>query len=222
VEKIKNETDIFIPPSSVEVNNDHCVSVLEEIAEKLNRQCQTLQQFHLRQIQDAIENQTNEGISIIAINIDTVIPVCLSGLLNFKSEHNGTAKTILSIINVLPYENNTHIVLCGRKEDNESLKSYLSHFNDSMSLLNMIEAWMILETDHWFLMPSVWLGIREDKKKEILLDLNADSDSLVYKNSIFNNVRKILIKSAEDQINTPGKQQYFANIIRNESKKLTI
>ncbi len=220
IKKIATATDIVFEQSAIKVKKDKVIHVLTDKLTSKKEQFKTLETYHLPEVHAAVEDPLSNNITAVTIEIDTMVPVCLSGLYSFGVEEKGVKKTVVSIVNVLPYKNSTFIVMHGRNEDENAIMSYLAHYNDSMSLLNMIEVWMVYGTDHWFLKPSVWATIPDERRKKILSTIDSDDDELEFPHSIFDDIRTKLIRSARKQINTPGKEQYFAAIIQNELKKL--
>ena len=154
----------------------------------------------------------NNFISIHGFTVDHLIPVSLSGIHSFSvNEENVTV-----IVNVLPFEKETKIMMGGRKKDEMYIYSYLSRVKNTVDLINMIEGWMNFSTDHWFIKPSVWNSIGEKRKKRILKDMSSDSVKFESENSIFDEIRKSIVEDIKNSDFSSKKQQ----IIRRELEKM--
>lgn len=60
------------------------------------------------------------------------------------------------IINVLPFDKETFIIISGLRNYKEHIKYYIRHFEDPLNVTNMAETWMVHGSDHWFLKPNIW------------------------------------------------------------------
>jgi len=179
-----------------------------------------LYKFH-----DAILNDLSkkkfQKIAYKSIIYDREIPVALAGCGNFRIKLKSKFKNIEVILNVLPLENKTYIFIATLKKFTKELDSYMSQFINPLEVVSMIENWMIHGSDHWFIKPSVWNKIDENKRQEILetiLDYSYNIGN-EFTISIFNELKMESIKLMEgnyDQLNN-----MLIDLLNKEKQKLT-
>lgn len=221
ISRIKKEIGVDINFESLKITNDHSISVLEHWKNEKDILYKKVHDFYNDYSKEIFSDSSSNDFSILKLEIDTNLPVCLSSTLTFSTEKNEAVDDILTFVNILPFKEKTLILFCCRSFQYESVKTYLSRFNDSTSLLNMVEAWMVLQTDHWFLKPTIW-NKKNEKQKEIILEKiqNYDESALETDVSIFDDIRNILISSAMSQKETSGRESFYNDIIKKESRKL--
>jgi hypothetical protein len=100
--------------------------------------------------------------------IDLEFPICLAGRGGLRFQFGSVVRTLDIIINVLPYEGKTYLVLGSFRRHRKYLDKYLENYIESpFNLLSMLEAWMLYGTDHWFLKPSVWDALDRSERKQL-------------------------------------------------------
>lgn len=146
---------------------------------------------------DIINKNESEIFRAIVLDVDIIIPVALAGRANIILKSKKKSCDFNIIINVLPSENKTYIVLATKEENEDELEIYLSKYNNNISIINMIETWMIYHSDHWFIKPSVWENIKEDKQNKILQDIfDVDKEVKVeYEYTIFNDLKRKIVNN---------------------------
>jgi hypothetical protein len=218
----------IIKNSSIKLTNDKVDIYFNSEIKELIELKQVLNKYHKNQLESAILNK-HTYIAVTYLSVDFTIPVCLAGLIQFNIIAQSIKNRICAIANVLPFKNKTLVVLFGRREDGKYISDYLAQFaSDTIALLNLIETWMIYETAHWFIKPSVWNTITRERKRKIISDLvyigfpftEKEYKIGQYPGSIFDELRIELIKDAKSKMNTTGKENYFVDIIKKESLKL--
>lgn len=106
----------------------------------------------LPQINQLLKNEQAINNNLLIKTLPFKLPVSLSGL---ECHRPSKDERILAILTVIPEETQTHIIICTKKENMMFVKEYtngLGYFD----WIGLIEAAMLMSTDHWFLSPSVW------------------------------------------------------------------
>lgn len=90
-----------------------------------------------------------------------------------------------------------------------------------MQVVSMIENWMIHGSDHWFIKPSIWDKIDENKRQEILETILDDRYNIGHEfgMSIFNELKMESIKLMED--NYDQLNDLLIDLLNKEKQKLT-
>ncbi|WP_186429664.1 hypothetical protein [Clostridium sp. BSD9I1] len=169
------------------------------------------------------KNQTN-NIYTNGISINVRLPLALCGYASVGVEEKGIRRVVYCILNVIPSENSTSIVIVGLKEDIAILEPYWKYYTqNNISILNMIESFMIHGTDHWFITPSVWNRVSLEKQKIILNDILATNKSFLeqFDLSIFDDIRHDFIKQLEIQQKLCF-QKSIEDLIIHEKKKFSV
>jgi hypothetical protein len=109
------------------------------------------------------------SLGIVALNVETeALPVCLAGRGNFHCETPDGVVDVPVFLQVFPGAKGTKIGMLSSVTGEKYLGTYLESFiREQFGVLNMVESWMLHGTDHWFLRPSVWQRIPEDKRLRI-------------------------------------------------------
>jgi hypothetical protein len=152
-----------------------------------------------------------KGLCTYAVMADESLPVCLSGHGNFHLQTNEGVRNVRALLLVLPQGDETIVSISVLPGDRECLALYLSNFEGSLGHLCMVESWMMHGTDHWFISPSVWAAIRQDKRRLILDDILDVSGNIgcYYQHTIFNELKRRIIidsiMSGRDRVFGSGK-----------------
>lgn len=154
-----------------------------------------------------LEQKTDVGLSVHAAQINIKIPVALSGLgtLNHKDG------PLLCVLGVAPQSNGTLFFMATKPGNNHILENYLKYASLRLVLLDLIEAWMIRGTDHWFLSPSIWASIPGDRRHTVLtalLNTTAGIETML-PFSIFDDLRRSIIVEEEAIGIPPDFHDYF-------------
>lgn len=133
------------------------------------------------------------------VELDIVVPVCLAGIGNFgiKDTNKSRTSNVLSVLQVLPFNDKTFVVMFAPVKHKKGLALYIDkYWQNDVDIINNIETWMTYGSDHWFIKPSVWNNILPEKQKEII---NAiwDMDKNIgdrYEIGIFDDLKNHIIK----------------------------
>lgn len=138
---------------------------------------------------------------IYKIDSPNKIPICLAGRGTFHVKKNGIKHKIHAILNILPLVDKTMFYVSGELKNKEFIDYYVANFQrTALPGLNLAETWMVRGSDHWFIQPSVWDALDDDRKKQVLKDTLDVSFNIAdnYKYSIFNSLRKEIINFHKD------------------------
>jgi hypothetical protein len=183
---------------------------------------------YLQSLQDlkrAITNDINkkkfQKIECVTIGIDVFIPVCIAGRGNFQIKPKSKIKNIEVIFNILPHNNKTYLVICSLKKYTKELRMYIDQFKNPLQVLSFIERLMIHGSDHWFIKPSVWNKIDDERKNQIVMDIHDSSKNIGhdYAYSIFDDLRKANIELMEDSYDQLDEK--LKELLEIERKKIT-
>jgi hypothetical protein len=169
-----------------------------------------------------IESEKDDDLFSQGIRLDMQIPVSLAGRGNFIYNDHGQHKEVNVILIILPFESWTYILASTPKNNQTCLEGYFSEFTKhALTILTMIEGWMIYGSDHWFLKPSVWEQINPATQQEILNGIERTDKNIGYpcEYSIFNELRQQFLSelSREQKENLHFSTKEF---ILNEEQKL--
>jgi hypothetical protein len=137
-------------------------------------------------------NDDCDLVSVIAVNLDFELPICLAGKSGFRSS-NEKYTVHLSI-----FSKPSETVLCFSLPKSYELNFMviLEKFKSDFDFLKFIESWMIYGTDFWYINPLEWDSYSSEKKERILA-LMKDTDHFPDEElgfSIFETVRGTLEK----------------------------
>lgn len=166
---------------ALQINSKSIVSLKHEFVDwrlrELNKSVKQSEEYladlnklYLSIHSDLVKKRTQK-IFVQALEVDWVIPCCLAGRGGFKL-NNKSKRRVDIIINVLPYENKTFLILASHIKDKRFVDAYISSFiKHPFHLIKMVESWMLYGSDHWFIRPSVWDSLTDDVKEKALKEL---------------------------------------------------
>ncbi|GJQ61053.1 MAG: hypothetical protein SCALA702_01060 [Melioribacteraceae bacterium] len=169
-----------------------------------------------------IEKGTVDEISIKVLHLDFQIPVSLAGRGNFHWNEGSHVSNIEIVFLVLPFSNHTYIIGATPKKHKLYLEKYFNSFSrHPLTLLVMVEGWMLYGSDHWFLKPSVWGKIKPEMQKNIIRAVeNIEKDiGFICVFSVFNDLRESILTKLVD-INLDELTPSFKMFVINEKDKL--
>ncbi len=125
--------------------------------------------------------------------------MCLSGLECLNLESRPIGRRALFILNVIPEDAVTHLIVSTSSENRDLLAPYMSAIQGGLAFINTVEAAMLQSTDHWFLSPTVWETLPEQRKNAILAAISFDDGNAIAQNShsVFDLIRSRLLDEIE-------------------------
>lgn len=131
---------------------------------------------------------------VVYKKLDFQVPVAVNAKISFTLG-DGFAHNFSLIC--MPEENTTDFIIVTNKEFHAIEKEYLAAVvNDDVYILNLIERFMVL-TDEWWIKPSIYNNLSEEKKQILIEDLYCCGEGLYnlrgYDMSIFDELRLQLI-----------------------------
>ena len=192
----------------------------EELKKAKNDLNKFLSSFKRKIIKD-IRQQKDYRIYGKVWRLDFQVPVALAGRGNFHLMKDHKTQNVDVIINVLPFDSYTYVITSGLAINKEDIDYYLSHFGNPLHAINMIEAWMVHGSDHWFIKPSIWNKIKLSHQQKIFKDMFDKSRNIgqPYELSIFNDARRAVIESLKTNFDKLSDSQ--KEVIKAEESKLT-
>ena len=167
------------------------LAVAQNSKDELERLLKMLESEFLPNATKEIENK-GEFLAHYRIDINEYSPICLSGLGNFSINDNGTHHNVHAVLNILPNPGKTFLSITVSLKHRKYLQDYLALFlNHLNGPLNMMESWMGNGTDHWFIKPSEWEAIPQNRQEKILADIYDESQNIGahFKRSIIDSIR---------------------------------
>ena len=147
------------------------------------------------------DGSSDEPLYIYKIDVPEQIPVTLAGRGSFHFEKDGVQHEIHAILNILPLVDRTALYIAVELKNREFLEHYIAIFlQTGLPGLNLAETWMVRASDHWFIQPSVWDELEDDRKEQVLKDILDVEHHIaeIYDYSIFNSLRRKIIATHEE------------------------
>lgn len=168
----------------------------------------TMEEFY-DDIFEEMNGRSSTRVSTRAFKIDTVVPVALSGF----GMLNARGARLPCILGVAPERAETLLYLSTLSGHEALLDDYFADIAHRLVLLDRIEGWMIRGTDHWFIRPSVWSAIPDERKERILdsisdISVGIEADLPI---SIFDGLRRVAIRDHDAARSHPNAVQYIAH-----------
>lgn len=173
-------------------------------------------------IEKAVFGGCETDIYVCPVNIDLEFPVALSGSAGFHVGDNGKDIQVHQIIGVIPHAGNTLLIFAGHVDDKAYIDCYVSTWlNNALSMVSMIESWMVNGTDQWYLNPTVWDKLSDSKKIKIMNDIIACKQNIgqEYDISIFNDIRASLLEMLKAK-HEPTKDISYWKFVDSQRKKM--
>ena len=168
----------------------------EKMIKYINKSLVILKEYSEALISEITDDAKSSNIIFSAISIDYLFPVALCGFANSELQINGNHSEFLLIMNVVPINKGTYIVCATTKKNKKIFDKYIECYHQHcLSALNMVESFMVFGSDYWFIKPSKWHALPDDRKEVILADILQSKESFLemYPLSIFDEARKFFI-----------------------------
>ena len=145
----------------------------------------------------------------MAVQIKFPLPVALSGLGYFDYEGKSTG----TLVGVIPQPAGSLIYMIGRSGSENAIGAVMRNKELDLCLLEIVEAWMVRGTDHWFLTPSVWNVIPPDRQALLLAEMRETALGVSYppSTSIFDDLRRAALAIPTNSQMTASLKAYVAS-----------
>lgn len=176
-------------------------SRVKYLVNRINASKQYLSTLDL--LHDAVFNDLKkkkvQKIFFEVIGMDWVIPCSLAGKGGIVVKTKSKVAVVDIILNVLSYEDKTYVILATHHKNKTHLKSYINRYkHHPLTMITMVESWMLYGSDHWFIKPSVWRNLNEGVQKELFQEMLSDKNiDAVSPHFIFNQLRSELKRLME-------------------------
>ena len=219
--RFKELSGLILSPALKSINVECENSRLKAIENKISEISSRLKQLKklYRKLYSDINSTRSSKFCIEPIEFDWVMPVALAGMTGLTIKRSKSCHNIILFMNIIPFENKTLVILGGESKNKGLIQKYKETFCNPLAAINIIERWMVYGSDHWFIRPSVWDKIPNERQKLILEGISKE-DKCIFDDlslSIFDDLRKDLINLAKS--NTEFYQEN-RDFVRNEERKL--
>lgn len=172
-------------------------------------------------LEAAVFGGDESNITCLAIDIDLELPVGISGMAS-PNVFFGDQRTLLNIVfGVLPHTGGILVFMVALAKDQAALQAYYDRWMENgLTLISMIESWMINGTDQWYLKPSVWEKLGVERQEAILQSITECKQSVYEESefSIFDEVRSDLLTAFEGEHEGRSDSSYVQFIAKQKAK----
>ena len=172
-------------------------------------------------LEEAVFGGDESNITSLAIDIDLELPVGMSGMASPNEALGGQSTLLNTVFGVLPHTGGILVFMAALAKDRAALQAYYDRWMENgLTLLSMIESWMINGTDQWYLKPSVWEKLGMERQEAILQSIT-DCKQSIYEEtelSIFDDVRRDLLAAFESEHGGRSDSSYVAFIAGQKAK----
>lgn len=133
-------------------------------------------------------------------------------------------RSSMYVFNCLPFEKSTTLIVATKKRFKRFIKLLVPQINNPLKVLSFVESTLVNGAEHLFIKPSVCDKIDEPKKQQILQDMFFKEEWVIdtyYKYSIFDDIRKKLIRDTEKLIKYGKGNKELVDCLEIEKQKLT-
>lgn len=172
-------------------------------------------------LEAAVFGGDESNITSLAIDIDLELPVGISGMASLNVIFGGQSTLPNITFGVLPHTGGTLVFMAALGKDQAALQAYYDRWMENgLTLLSMIESWMINGTDQWYVRPSVWEKLGEERQEAILQSITECKQSVYEESkfSIFDEVRRDLLTAFEGEHGGRSDSSYLAFIAEQKAK----
>ena len=183
----KKKLSVSFGKTSLSNVNDYLLYLFDNTIYLIDKIISDLEKYMISSL-----NNNNDEIISKEFTIDYQFPIAIAGFGNQKYNYFGEERNFILILNVIPYKNQTTIICYTLKEHESIFQSYIDFYTQNiLTILNLIESFMINASDHWYVKPSYWDSMLEIKKEYILQCLFYTEESFMDESpySIFDDIR---------------------------------
>jgi hypothetical protein len=214
--------DASVKVRKIEFEGDRMESMVLEKLDDFRADLADLYRFYDDLLEDIRAGSSK--IPLKVVDFPWQVPLGLSGIGILRYDPKRYHKLTLCFLAVIPESKGTKVILGGPPEHWNALQPFLLKNEGPFHTLSLIERFMCRGSDHWFMKPSLWSKIPENRKNAIRKALLQFSKSLRYRVpfSVFDDVRLALISNAEAQLPklTPSERRSTEKLIQRQKAKL--
>ncbi|MFA7331845.1 MAG: hypothetical protein WC326_12320 [Candidatus Delongbacteria bacterium] len=191
----------------------------------LNKDLNNLINFHKNSLEKVIMGCEEENASFCVTQIETKIPVAISGLGGFTITENSNSHDVFFAMTVIPNFDSTVIAMYSTNEDFDAVKKYFERYLNEIKIISLVESWMINFTDNWFLCPKIWNSMSENKQDLILKRLQDKKRTELkeFELSIFDDLRGVMVNDCGNNLmESPNNYQVRIFLEEERSKLLAV
>jgi hypothetical protein len=126
---------------------------------------------------DYIEAQKGEP-SLQALTFPFEVPVSLSGFGVLTYKFRGKDHRALCPLGILPLSGETVAFIGGARKHAAVVEGYRAGMENGFSGLNAMESWLTNGSGHWFMRPSAWRSIPQQRQEKVLELLRSEEDNI--------------------------------------------
>lgn len=184
---------------SLKIEDDQVLEEAENTIAPVRALARHVKNDLLPALERAVFQGDASGIHVVAQSLDMEIPVALAGSGPFfvNDGKGGDDNETFLLMNVVPSTGNTLVIFAGLSSNSTAIEAYQKRWdNHVLTFLSMIESWMINGTDQWWVKPSIWDALPQDRQLK-LIDLMIDCGQNIGDEcelSIFDDIRKDLLQ----------------------------
>jgi hypothetical protein len=178
--------------------SDNKIRYMSDHIKRTKKYLFTLDKLKNAAFNDVSKNKAQQ-LFFSAVGMDWIIPCSLAGRGGIVVNQGSKKIAIDVILNVLPYEDKTYVVIASLHKYKNHVQNYLNRYiNHPLNVITMVESWILYGSDHWFIKPSVWQNIDETNQKIFINEMFSNKNiNAIPPNHIFNGLRAELIKKME-------------------------
>ena len=124
---------------------------------------------------------------------------------------------------ILPQNGSTLAFIGADRKHADIVEGYSSWMTHGFNSLNAMESWMINGSDHWFIRPSEWAAIPQQRQDGVLHSLMSDDENIgaVLDFSILDEARSAIVRMVEDHITQDVDRVRVLEMVNREIAKMT-
>ena len=208
---------------SFKIDCDQLVEGANERIAPVRRLFKHLDERILPALECAVFHRDESDIAVTATSIDLEIPVALTGSAPFFVRDKSNDAEVVLIMNVIPQIGSTLIIMAVHASEADMLEAYKERWmTHALTMLSMIESWMINGTDQWCIRPSVWNRLPTDRTENILTALTECNKNIgdECEISVFDGLRSSII-DLSNTANANNLTSEYIRFIKAEKKKMS-
>lgn len=126
---------------------------------------------------DYIDSQTGEpSLQALAFPFEVAVSLSGFGVLTYKS--GGKKHRALCPLGILPLLGETVAFIGAARKHADVVEGYRGMMKHGFNGLNAMESWLTNGSDRWFIKPSTWTSIPQQRQEKVLELLGKEDDNI--------------------------------------------